>query len=85
MHKLSINKPESGGETLFPGENGETCCTHLAARNQMLYVPAARVTLKYHLLSYMYISHIRARLRVSAGKLQHVFHHVMPLSGAEKK
>lgn len=50
-------------------------------------MPAAMVTLKYHLLSY--VPHIKARLRVSGGKLQRVFQRVMPgfglRSGAEKK
>lgn len=42
--------------------------------NQTLSVPAATGILKYHLLSY--VTHMKPRLRVSAGKLQHEFHHV---------
>lgn len=54
MHQLPVNKPESGGETLFPRQNGETCCHLLTqAVTKRLSVPADRVTLKYHLLSYV--------------------------------
>lgn len=78
------------GETRFLGKMARHVCepsshADTQARNQTLSVPAARITLKYHLLAY--VSHIKAGLRASAGGA--AFHRVMPalgsLSGAGEK